>query len=129
MLMADMPPAAVLKSAYEKQRSQLSISPLGNYNATLNTSVPPFNNVNLRRAVVAAADRQAYLLARGGKLVGEVMTHFLGPEVPGFDEAGGDDGFGFDFLKNPSGDMAVATKYMKAGRLPERQVHRQRQGR
>ena len=117
-LMADVPPAAVLKSAYDKQRSQLFKSTLGFYNATLNTSVPPFNNVNLRRAAVAAADRQAYLLARGGKLVGQVMTHYLGPEIPGYDEAGGADGFGFDFLKNPSGDMAVAKKYMKLAGYP-----------
>jgi peptide/nickel transport system substrate-binding protein len=114
LLMADGPPAPVLKSAYESKRSQLSIAPLGDYYAALNTKVPPFNNVNLRRAAVAAADRNAYLLARGGKLVGQVSTHFLGPEVTGFQEAGGAKGFGIDYMSHPGGDMQVACKYMKA---------------
>ncbi|HEX6458870.1 MAG TPA: ABC transporter substrate-binding protein [Thermoleophilaceae bacterium] len=114
LLMMDTPPAPVLKTAYQSKRKQLSVAPLGDYYATLNTQTPPFNNVNLRRAVVAAADRQAYLLARGGKLVGQVATHFLGPTDAAFNAAGGANGFGFDFLKNPSGDMQVATKYMKA---------------
>jgi peptide/nickel transport system substrate-binding protein len=118
LLMADGPPAPVLKTAYENQRSQLSISPLGNYYAALNTKVPPFDNVDVRRAVVAAADRQAYLLARGGKLVGQVMTHFLGPEVAGFQEAGGAKGFGIDYMNHPSGDMQVACRYMKAAGYP-----------
>jgi peptide/nickel transport system substrate-binding protein len=118
LLMADGPPAPVLKTAYQTKKDQLSIAPLGDYYASLNTKVPPFNNVNLRRAAVAAANRQAYLLARGGKLVGTVATHFLGPTDPAFEAAGGNDGFGFDFLKNPSGDMAVATKYMKLAGYP-----------
>jgi peptide/nickel transport system substrate-binding protein len=118
LLMADGPPAPVLKTAYQSKRTQLSIAPLGDYYASLNTQTPPFNNVNLRRAVVAAADRAAYLQVRGGKLVGQVATHFLGPTDASFQAAGGANGFGFDFLKNPSGDMTVATKYMKAAGYP-----------
>jgi peptide/nickel transport system substrate-binding protein len=118
LLMADTPPSAVLKTAYETKKTQLSIAPLGAYWASLNTTVPPFNNVNLRRAAVAAANRQAYLLARGGPLVGQVATHYIYPEVPGFSEAGGNAGFGEDFLKSPTGDMAVAEKYMKAAGYP-----------
>jgi peptide/nickel transport system substrate-binding protein len=118
LLMVDGPPAAVLKTAYESKKSQLSIAPLGDYYAALNTSVPPFNNVNLRRAAVAAANRQAYLAVRGGKLVGNVMTHFLMPTDSAFSAAGGYNGFGFDFLKNPQGDMKVACKYMKAAGYP-----------
>jgi peptide/nickel transport system substrate-binding protein len=118
LLMADGPPAPVLKTAYESKKQQLSIAPLGDYYAALNTSVPPFNNVNLRRAVVAGANRQGYLLARGGKLVGNVMTHFLMPTDAAFKSAGGYQGFGFDFLKNPQGDMTVAKKYMKAAGYP-----------
>jgi peptide/nickel transport system substrate-binding protein len=114
LLMADGPPAPVLKTAFEQKKNQLSISTLGQYYAALNTKVPPFHDVNLRRAVVAAADRNAYLLARGGKLVGQVSTHYLGPEVPGFAESGGAKGFGIDFVSHPGGDMQVACKYMKA---------------
>jgi peptide/nickel transport system substrate-binding protein len=119
LLMADPPPAPVLKTAYQTKKNQLSIATLGNHYASLNTQKPPFDNVNLRRAAVAAANRQAYLLARGGKLVGTVSTHFLGPDVgPAFQAAGGEKGFGFDFLKSPTGDMAVATKYMKLAGYP-----------
>jgi peptide/nickel transport system substrate-binding protein len=118
LLMADGPPAPVLKTAFQQKKDQLSISTLGDYYASLNTKVPPFNNVNLRRAAIAAADRNAYLLARGGKLVGQVATHYLGPEVPGFQESGGEQGFGIDYVSHPSGDMTVACKYMKAAGYP-----------
>jgi peptide/nickel transport system substrate-binding protein len=118
LLMADTPPAAVLKTAYESKKTQLSIAPLGSYYATLNTQVPPFNNINLRKAVIAAQNREAYLLARGGKLVGQVATHFILPEVSGFKEAGAEAGFGEDFVSHPTGDMAVADKYMKLAGYP-----------
>jgi peptide/nickel transport system substrate-binding protein len=118
LLMADTPPSAVLQSAYTSHKTQLSIAPLGAYYAALNTTVPPFNNVNLRRAVVANANREGYLLARGGQLVGQVATHFIYPEVPGFAQAGGAAGFGEDFISHPAGDMTVACKYMKLAGYP-----------
>lgn len=118
LLMADTPPAAVLKSAYETKKTQLSIAPLGTYYAALNTTVPPFNNINLRKAVVAAENRSAYALARGGQLVATVSTHFIYPEVPGFQQAGGAAGFGQDFVSHPDGDMTVACKYMKLAGYP-----------
>jgi peptide/nickel transport system substrate-binding protein len=118
LLMADGPPSAVLKTAYENKKSQLSVAPLGTYYAALNTQVPPFNNINLRKAVIAAQDRAAYLLARGGKLVGSVATHFIYPEVPGFQQAGGAAGFGQDFISSPTGNMQVACKYMKLAGYP-----------
>jgi peptide/nickel transport system substrate-binding protein len=118
LLMADAPPSSVLKSAYESHKTQLSIAPLGIYYAALNTQTPPFNNINLRKAVIAAQDRSAYLLARGGQLVGQVATHFIYPEVPGYAQAGGAKGFGEDFVASPTGNMAVATKYMKLAGYP-----------
>ena len=118
LLMQSVPPAAALKAAYQTKRRQLSISTLGYYYTPLNTKVPPFNDINLRKAAIAASDRQAYLLAFGGKLVGQVATHFIGPEVLGFKEGGGAEGFGVDYLKNPRGDLAVAKKYMKAAGYP-----------
>jgi peptide/nickel transport system substrate-binding protein len=118
LLMADTPPAAVLKTAYENKKTQLSIAPLGTYYAALNTQTPPFTNVNLRKAVIAASNRSAYLLARGGQLVGHVATHFIYPEVPGFQQAGGDAGFGQDYISHPDGDMTVACKYMKLAGYP-----------
>jgi peptide/nickel transport system substrate-binding protein len=118
LLMADTPPAPVLKKAYESKKKQLSIAPLGIYYAALNTQVPPFNNVNLRKAVLAVENRNAYALDRGGKLVATVATHFVYPEVPGFKEAGGNAGFKQDFVSHPSGDHSVACKYMKLAGYP-----------
>jgi len=118
LLMASGPPAPVLKTAYTQNKDQLSISTLGQHYAALNTTRPPFDNVDLRRAAIAISDRNAYLLARGGKLVGQVATQFIGPEVPGFQESGGADGFGVDYVSNPGGNLQVACKYMKAAGFP-----------
>jgi peptide/nickel transport system substrate-binding protein len=118
LLMADTPAAPLLKSAYQSKKKQLSIAPLGIYYAALNTQTPPFTNVNLRKAVIAMQDRNAYLLARGGKLVGTVATHFIYPEVPGFQQAGGYKGFGQDYVSHPGGDKTVACKYMKLAGYP-----------
>jgi len=118
LLMADGPPAPVLKQIYLHKRKQLTSSTLGMYYISMNTQFGPFTNLNLRKAAAAIMDRQAYLLARGGKLVGSVATHFIPPEVSGYKESGGANGFGVDYLKNPSGDLAVAQKYMKAAGYP-----------
>ena len=56
--------------------------------------------------------------ARGGELVTNVMTHFIYPEIPGFEEAGGLAGPKVDYNEHPQGDMAVAEKYMKAAGYP-----------
>jgi len=119
LLMADGPPAPVLKTAYTQNKDQLSIATLGQYYASLNTTRPPFDDINLRKAAIAISDRNAYLLARGGKLVGQVATHFLGPEVPGFQESGGPNGFGIDYVSNPGGNLQVACKYMKEAGYPD----------
>ena len=118
LLMADTPPSSALKTAYESKKSQLSVAPLGSDYAALNTQVPPFNNLNLRKAVIANANRNGFLLARGGKLIGTVMNHFIYPEVPGFQQAGGYKGFGQDYLSSPTGNHQVACKYMKLAGYP-----------
>src|ERR1039458_2002200 len=56
--------------------------------------------------------------ARGGELVTNVMTHFIYPEIPGFEEAGGLAGPKVDYNEHPEGDMAVAEKYMKLAGYP-----------
>ena len=79
----------------------------------LDTSKPPFNNANVRKAAAAAINRQAMLLGFGGTAIGQVANHILPPGVAGFDQAGGQAGTGVDFLKNPQGDAAVAASYLK----------------
>ena len=109
------PPAAELKSAVQDYKGQFASVPAGGYRYfPLNTTIKPFDDLNVRKAILAGFDREAALKARGGKFTGEVASHFLPPEFPGFDQAGGRAGTGVDFLKNPRGDMALAAKYMKA---------------
>ena len=55
---------------------------------------------------------------RGGKFIGDIPTHYLPPGIPGFEEAGGLKGPGYDFLNNPRGNMALAQEYMKKAGYP-----------
>jgi peptide/nickel transport system substrate-binding protein len=113
------PPAAQLKDAVQNRKGQFVQLPGGGYRYfPLNTTIKPLDNVNVRRAILAAFDRDAALKARGGKFTGDIPTHFLPPGIPGFEEAGGLKGPGFDFLANPRGDMTVATNYMKKAGYP-----------
>jgi peptide/nickel transport system substrate-binding protein len=108
------PPAAQLRDAVTNRKGQFVQLPGGGYRYfPLNTTIKPLDDINVRRAIVAAFDRDAALKARGGKFTGDIPTHFLPPGIPGFEEAGGMAGPGFDFLKNPRGDMTVAANYMK----------------
>src|SRR4051812_13768854 len=88
----------------------------GNRYIALNTTKPPFDDINVRKAVIANSDRTALRNTRGGELFGPVATHFIPPLIPGFEEAGGLEGPNLDFIANPDGDPALAKKYMeKAG--------------
>jgi peptide/nickel transport system substrate-binding protein len=115
----DTPAQSIVKLAYEKFRSQLEISPgAGDHYITVNNSHGPFSDANLRRAFWAALDRTAMDKARGGELVTNVMTHFIYPEIPGFEEAGGLAGPKVDYNEHPEGNAAVAEKYMKLAGYP-----------
>jgi peptide/nickel transport system substrate-binding protein len=104
------PPEALARAP----REQLVLVPAGGFRfVSLNTTVPPFDDVDVRRAVVAGFDRRALLLARGGEAVGEVPTHILPPAIPGFEEAGGREGPGLDFMAAPSGDLDLAAEYLR----------------
>ena len=105
--------------AYEKFRTQLEISPgAGTNYIAVNSHQGPFANIDLRKAFWAALDRTAMNKARGGELVTNVMTHFLYPEIPGFEQAGGLKGPQVDYNDYPGGSMAVAAKYMKLAGYP-----------
>ena len=111
------PDPAVLKQVFTRQKEQLALVPNGGGRwVAMNTTIEPFDNVDVRRAVVAGFDREAMRLTRGGEVIGDIPTHFIPPEVPGFEEAGGLEGPGFDFMSNPAGDMELAAEYFrKAG--------------
>ncbi|HEY1833027.1 MAG TPA: ABC transporter substrate-binding protein [Solirubrobacteraceae bacterium] len=119
-LVENEPPAQnIVRLAVEKYKNQMEISPgAGDHYIGINNKVPPFNNVDLRKAVWAALDRAAMVKARGGALFTNVATHFLYPGVPGFEQAGGLKGPKFDFNEHPEGDKAVAETYIKAAGYP-----------
>src|SRR6185312_1163873 len=111
------PPVSVLKQALSSRKDQISVeSSGGNRYISLNTTVKPLDNVNVRRAISAVIDRTALRQTRGGPTLGTIANHFLPPGIAGFDEAGGEKGPGYDFASNPTADVALAKKYMqKAG--------------
>ena len=112
------PPVNILRSALSTRKDQLSIQPSqGIRFIALNTEVKPFDNVEVRRAVAAVIDKNALRLTRGGPTLGPIATHFLPPDIPGHEEAGGAEGKP-DFTKNPSGDLELAKEYMKKGGFP-----------
>ena len=112
-----VPPPNVLKeAATEAEPGQLTLTPSGgNRYIALNTQEPPFDDIDVRKAVIANSDREALRNTRGGELVGPVATHFIPPEFPGFEEAGGVEGDpSLDFLATPTGDADLAAEYMRA---------------
>jgi peptide/nickel transport system substrate-binding protein len=105
---------AIVELAYEKFRPQLEISSgAGSNYIAVNNKQGPFSNVNVRKAFWAALDRVALDKARGGELVTNVMTHFIYPEIPGFEQAGGLAGPKVDYNDYPAGNMGVAEKYLR----------------
>ena len=104
-----------LKLAATQYPKQLTLTPAGgNRYITLNTSKPPFNNINVRKAVIAYSNRNALRDTRGGPLAGGLATHFIPPGIPGYQQAGGAAGPAtLDYIQHPNGDPALAASYMK----------------
>ena len=113
------PPPPVLKQIVNSTPDQLALTPSGGLRyVSLNTTLAPFDNLNVRKAVLAVFDREAMRATRGGALLGPIANHFIPPAMGGFDEAGGLAGTGVDFLKYPKGNLALAKEYMKKGGFP-----------
>ena len=108
------PPSAIKSAVQDGEDGQLTLTPSGgNRYIALNTQKPPFDDINVRKAVIANANRTDLRNTRGGELTGPVATHYIPPDFPGFEEAGGLEGSGLDYLANPDGDPALAAEYMK----------------
>lgn len=108
------PPTVIKEAATEAEEGQMTATPSGgNRYIALNTATPPFDDIDVRKAVLAASDRTALRNTRGGELVGPVATHFIPPNFPGFEEGGGVEGEGQDFLASPEGDLDLAMEYMR----------------
>jgi peptide/nickel transport system substrate-binding protein len=113
---AGAPPAPVLKQALARNKDQVSFVPSGGTRyIAFNTKVKPFDNLNVRKAIIAGMDRNALRLTRGGAILGDIATGWIPPGIPGFEEAGGlKQNTDLDYLAKPAGDPAVAAKYMNA---------------
>jgi peptide/nickel transport system substrate-binding protein len=107
-------PPSIFKRVLERQQNQLGRVPSGGGRwVAMNTAKPPFDNLNVRKAVIAGFDRTALQLTRGGETVGPIAQSYIPPGIPGHEESGGDAGFEeYDWMANPEGDMAVFKKYM-----------------
>jgi peptide/nickel transport system substrate-binding protein len=116
MINADFnPPPTILKQASQRQRDQLALVPSGGGRwISMNMTMKPFDDINVRKAVIAGFDRAALRLTRGGQFIGDIPTHFLPPGTAGFEQAGGLKGPGDDFL-NTTGkpNMQLAAQYFK----------------
>jgi len=108
-------PPATLQRVSRTEKELLTLTPpTGRYRyIALKSDVKPFDDINVRKALSAAFDRNALRQAFGGPLTGDIPTHFIPPGQPGFEEAGGAKGPGVDFLAKPEGDVALAQSYMK----------------
>jgi peptide/nickel transport system substrate-binding protein len=115
---AGSPPAQVLKSALSRNKDQVYFVPSGGSRyISLNTTVKPLDNLNVRKAIIAASNRDALRLTRGGKVLGDIANGWIPPNIQGFSEAGGlSQNTDLDYLKNPKGDPALAKKYMLAAK-------------
>jgi peptide/nickel transport system substrate-binding protein len=112
------PPAQVLKQAVQRYKDQIVFVPSGGTRwISMDMKVKPFDNVNIRKAVIAASDRNALRLTRGGAILGDIATGWIPPGLPGFEESGGlKQNTDLDYLAHPEGDPALAKKYMLAAK-------------
>ncbi len=53
------------------------------YGESMNTRLPPFDNVEIRRAVAAAIDREHYRMLKPAHIT--PVTQVIPPDVPGYD--------------------------------------------
>jgi peptide/nickel transport system substrate-binding protein len=115
-----LPAQTLQRVARSDRKDQLVLTPpTGRFRyIALNTRVAPFDDLNVRKAIVAAFDRNALRQAFGGPLTGLIPTHFIPPGQRGFEAAGGMRGPGYDFLAKPSGDLALARSYMRKAGYP-----------
>jgi peptide/nickel transport system substrate-binding protein len=118
-LQNDTPAGAIIKLAYQKYYNQLVAVPgAGDHYLAVNNKQGPFSNVNVRKALWAALDRNAMIKADGGQIVAQVGTHFIYPTSIGYQQSGGDHGPNVDYNNSPSGNAQVAAKYMKLAGYP-----------
>jgi len=115
---AGSPPAPVLQRALKANKEQVQFVPSGGTRyIAFNTTIKPFDNPDLRKAIIAGMDRNALRLTRGGKILGDIANGWIPPGIPGFEESGGlQQNTNLDYLATPTGNMDVFKKYMLAAK-------------
>jgi peptide/nickel transport system substrate-binding protein len=110
------PPARQLETLLESNKSELSVVPAGSFRyISFDTSEPPFDNLDVRKAVVAGFNRVAARQQRGGEALGPIAQHYIPPGMAGFEESGGAEGWSAeqDWMQTPEGDRDLAAEYFK----------------
>jgi peptide/nickel transport system substrate-binding protein len=110
------PPGATLKDATTIYKDQFQNPFSGGWRAVMfNNTKPPFNDINVRKAVIAGMDKTALRQSRGGPTIGDIGYHFLPPEFPGFEQGGGASS-DQDFMSKPTANPTLSKQYFaKAG--------------
>jgi len=110
------PPAAILRELLTQKKDQYGRVPSGGAHwDSFNTTKAPLDNLNIRKAIIANADRDAIRAVGGGAATGPIAQSFIPPGIPGHDESGGVKGFtDLDWMQCPTGCPDVAKKYMDA---------------
>jgi peptide/nickel transport system substrate-binding protein len=110
------PPSSQLKGLLDSNKPELSAVPGGGWRMiSMDTSKPPFDNIDVRKAVIAGFDRTAARQQRGGEALGPVAQHYIPPGMAGFEESNGAEGWTAeeDWMATPEGDRALASEYFK----------------
>ena len=110
------PPARQLKTLLQTNKTELSAVPGGGWRGiSMDTSRPPFDDIDVRKAVIAGFNRIAVRQQRGGEALGPVAQHWIPPGMAGFEESNGLEGWPdeFDWMRKPEGDRALSAEYFK----------------
>ena len=110
------PPASQLERLLESNKSELSVVPGGGWRMiSMDTSRPPFDDIDVRKAVIAGFNRAAARQQRGGEALGPIAQHLIPPGMAGFEESNGENGWvdEMDWLASEEGDRAKSAEYFK----------------
>jgi peptide/nickel transport system substrate-binding protein len=110
------PPANQLKRLLESNKEELSAVPGGGWRMiSMDTSRPPFDDIDVRKATIAGFNRAAARQQRGGEALGPIAQHLIPPGMAGFEESNAEQGWvdEMDWLASEEGDRAKSEEYFK----------------
>ena len=83
--MAQQIPAAAFETLKTQYTPQLHLAPQSTTSVFFNTTLPPFDNLEVRQAINFAVDRSAVSSLRGGAGVTSITCQILPPNFPGYE--------------------------------------------